>query len=326
MLDFNNIPKSSKYSQQIYTAPGQTDVRATWTKPRGVIMVHILSIACGGDGGNGIAGATAAAGGGGGGAAGCTSNCLFMADDLPDDLWVYTGKYVAVYRVTNDPGSTANENGNIITKAYAAKPVVSGISDAGNGTATAGGAAGINNGQSGFVYANVSKGTSFANIGQNRNFHGLGALPGIIGGFNAVGPATTQFTGLTAALGSLLTGGTGGGGLGGVTSTGNAGGSLSIFDVNNFSTGITVIPGGAGGGTTTSNGNDGLPGFRPIKNVPYWIGGTGGASGGGAGGNGGNGGAGGYGCGGGGGGGCLTGSTPGVGGRGGDGIIFITSW
>ena len=323
MLDFNNIPKSSKYNQQIYTAPGQTDVRGTWSKPRGVIMVHILCIGCGGNGGNGfvsLSNLNQVAGGGGGGAAGCTANCLFMADDLPDELMVYSG-VPAVYRVTKDPG--ANSFGNLIIQATGALPVVSGVTIAGNGTAAAGGAGGLNGPTS---IANASKGTSFANIGQARNFLGTAALPGIIGGFNAPGTNTTTFTGLTLALGSLVTGGTGGGGHGALGSTGNAGGSLSIFNVNDFSTGTTVIPGGAGGGLADSNGNNGLTGFQPIKNVPYWIGGTGGASGGGASGNGGNGGDGGYGCGGGGGGGCRTGFTAGVGGKGGNGIIIITSW
>ena len=43
MLDFNNIPKSSKYSQEIYTVRHDTTASSatgyTWIKPRGVTFV-----------------------------------------------------------------------------------------------------------------------------------------------------------------------------------------------------------------------------------------------------------------------------------------------
>jgi len=102
------------------------------------------------------------------------------------------------------------------------------------------------------------------------------------------------------------------GGSTGAVVTGNPGSQVATYY------GYPVLTGGASG-TTGVNGKDGYFLTQPIM---FGVGGSGG--GGGTTGAGGNGGAGGIGCGGGGGGICTTGTS--LGGKGGDGAVFIWSW
>lgn len=326
MIYSDHIPNNNTYVQQIYTADGGGLFLIRWQKPKNAVMVHFFCQAAGLQGGNGVAGLAGLAGGGGGGAPGGLAHALFMANFLPDVLNIsisstnidiqepavsqnssYFGRWFSTY-IGLDTHGIISAGHNFSTAA-------------GNGTTAAGGVAGgVTNLQnyttSRPCFPSLSTALNFLTCTPN---YGPG---GVAGGFDSVGASDTKLVTISNNGGALVTCGTGGGGL---PATGNGwdGGALSILDLNNFTTGITIIPGGVG---TAGDGGNGLPGFQPIKNVPYWTGGTGGASGAALGGNGGNGGDGAYGCGGGGGGGCLTGSTPGVGGKGGNPILIITSW
>jgi hypothetical protein len=143
---------------------------------------------------------------------------------------------------------------------------------------------------------------------------------GIIGNTTGAGAALTLPT-----TGLLITGGTGGAGVGNAASTGAAGGAFTVAGA------FPTHTGGTAAGSQTLPAGNGSNGFdRVINGLSYSYGGTGGGSTGGAatgaGLKAGNGGAGGIGCGGGGGGGGFTGSTQGLGGRGGPSQIIITAW
>jgi hypothetical protein len=105
---------------------------------------------------------------------------------------------------------------------------------------------------------------------------------------------------------------------------GSNGGPLNTAGV------FPALNGGFGSGSATTPAASGASGFRPIANLMYFYGGTGGASTHGSATGGGlvqsNGGDGAYGCGGGGSGAALTGSTPGVVGKGGPAFCIITCW
>ena len=334
MIYSEHIPKNTNYEQQIFYGQAMdfftVPLTSTWKKPKNAVMVHIF-MQCGGtNGGNGIAGAAGAAGGGGGGAPGPFGHCLFMADFLPDSLIVNVKNedllalQIPHLAQTSSGGGAhySTYNGRdftgIITIGHNRD---AGYTNGSNGTTSAGGAGGPINSVTSYVNSRPCFWSTTSFLAW-MNATPTSSPTGVAGGFNSVGASDAKIVTISNNGGSLTTCGTGGGGL---PTTGNGfnGGALSILDLNNFTTGITIIPGGIG---TASDGGNGISGYRPIKNVPYWTGGTGGASGAAGGGNGGNGGNGGYGCGGGGGGGCLTGSIPGVGGKGGDGIIIITSW
>jgi hypothetical protein len=90
MLDFTHIP-NNKNNVQVFTNPGTWE---TWIKPRGAKVVNILCVGAGGGGGSGNAGGDGnndARWGGGGGASGGITRATFIASALPDILYVQTG-------------------------------------------------------------------------------------------------------------------------------------------------------------------------------------------------------------------------------------------
>ena len=150
---------------------------------------------------------------------------------------------------------------------------------------------------------------------------GIAGQAGTAGGTNGGNGANVTLP----TTGLMVTAGTGGGACGaGTNSPGGISGAIT--GVTGLLTGVAATTFGAGTGAPGPSGSGGI---RPVPSLNYFYGGTGG---GGAGQGptptsafgGGVGGAGAYGCGGGGGG--FTGSTTGVGGRGGDGIVIATAW
>ena len=328
MLDFNNIPKSSKYSQQIYTTISSTTAASTagytWIKPRGVTFIHILCVGGGGGGGGGLIGAVSLAGGGGGGASGGTSAVLVPAYWIPDKLHIRLGIGGAGGQTT---AGTAGSSTRVKFNPYGLNDatVAADIMDVIN-HATLGNAGGIGTTSAGGATGVSTNGTTTSGYGWT-NMVGISAntSSGTAGGFSTTAVADYDWMQLNQSGSnrtSIALGGTGGGGLPATATIGNNGGNFISTGVD-FSLGLPL--GGVGTGTATAggNGNDG------IRLYPYniYTGGTGGASGGGSGGGGGNGGNGIMGSGGGGAGACLTGATPrGTGGRGGDGFCIITAW
>ena len=334
MLDFNNIPKSSKYSQEIYTVRHDTAATSatgyTWIKPRGVTFIHILCVGGGGGGGAGFQGAASAAGGGGGGCGGATSFILTPAYWIPDKLHIRLGiggQGGQTIAGTAGTSTRVKFNPYGLNDSSAAADIMDVISHAtlgglgGIGTASAGGAsAASTNGTLGSGYS----WTNMVGISANTS-------SGTSGGFSVKGIDYDWMTTNQNAANrtSIALGGTGGGGLPAINTTGTNGGSF-------ISTGVDFVLGLPLGGVGTSASTAGGNGTDGIRLYPYnfYTGGTGGASGGGGttatptvGGGGGNGGNGFMGSGGGGAGACLTGATPrGRGGNGGDGFCIITAW
>lgn len=274
----------------------------TWRKPRGVTHVVIVAHAAGGGGGSGAVGAASSAGGGGGGGSGGLAILNVPAILLPDVLYVSAGagrigtgfnSYVCFSPSTDDGSRLLLANGGTVGGA------------ASGGTAGTGGGAGS---------ATI---TALGRLGVHIRENG--AAGG--NGSNAAGPGNSNFSNSW----TLATPGLGGAGLGANNSTGSIGGGFSANGI------FPAFAGGAAAGTTTGNGKPGNNGQRFVADVWFSHGGTGGgsggvAAGGGSGGAGGIGGNGAPGAGGGGGGGGFTGSTVAVGGRGGDGYVYIIAY
>ena len=89
MLDIYGFAKPGAADQQIFYGTGQT--WQTWTKPRGVSMIHILAIGAGGGGGSGGATINLARGGGAGGASAGIVNIMGPVWLLPDNLFIQPG-------------------------------------------------------------------------------------------------------------------------------------------------------------------------------------------------------------------------------------------
>lgn len=278
---------------------------SAWTKRPGSTMVSILCLGGGGGGGNGVVGAVSTAAGGGGGGSGGLAYGEFPSYMLPDVLFVSVGF-----------GGAANGGGQITRVCLG--PSGAAANDhllIANGGGAGGNASGATGGTAGSAAS--------ATIVGSQPLIGFGVYTLLAGQAGIAGGGTGAGANLTLPVtGIRVTGGTGGGGLGAAGSTGAAGGSFVVAG---------SFPAHAGGvppGTTTGGGNPGSNGFSALGQYGYFYGGTGGSSTGGAAssGGGGQGGAGGFGCGGGGGGGALTGRTQGLGGKGGDGLVIITSW
>lgn len=315
MLDFGFFPTGSSVDRQVFNANSVTagTVWSVWNKPRGAGMVHIFVLSGGGGGGAGFVGANAAAGGGGGGGSSAQTNVWMPAWLIPDVLYCSVGvggagattaaggngvlSYVAI---APDTGLTAQ---NIIARGGAAAGQGGGV-----GTAAVGGPTGT----AGTITTIATMPLALAGA-----WFTIAGQVGIIGGFGAAGGNQALPT-----TGVRTVGGAGGGAVGNAGTT-YAGGNITA--VGNS----PVFPGGAGSTGANVSGVAGSHGRDLTKDNPYFIGGAGGGGGYGTGAgtsNGGAGGDGGIGCGGGGGGGALTAKVGGTGGRGGDGIVIITSW
>lgn len=314
MLDFGNFPSATKADVQTFGA-NSTAVNvgwATWTKPRGISMVHIVGIGAAGGGGDAVAGAASTAAGGGGGGSGGLTVVMMPAILLPDTLFLSVAKgnpnntstsAAASYstRVAVYPDATANNCVLIV-----------------NGGASGGKSNGATAGPVGTAAAIATNATM--PIGWTFSTLALAGQVGIIGGTTGNANALTLPT-----TGLLVTGGTGGGGVGAAGAAGGNGGAITAAGVMGGATG------GAGGAAGGANpGGTGWSGTCPFKTLGYWLGGTGGGasglSGTPTGSTGGNGGRGATGSGGGGGGGAFTGQQFGLGGYGGDSLVIITSW
>lgn len=252
-----------------------------WSKPRSCTLVDILLVGAGGGGGGGANSSTAGAGGGGSGG---VSHYLFVASDLPDQLYIWPGR--------PGPGGAAGADGTVGGFSYVLTfpNLVTGnflcAAQAGGG--------GLSVGTAGAAGAASSATT--APLGQIALFQRFyGGQDGGTG--SSVKPSTVTPTGLTC------------GGGGGSGSTASDGGDIDAIGP------LPKLPGGV-----YSGGN----GSSLIQQLPIngmFFGGAGGASGDPAGVVGGAGGNGGYGCGGGGGGASSAGG--GAGGMGGPGLVIM---
>jgi hypothetical protein len=306
MLDISHIPTQYPNADvQVFVGNnvGTTSNWQTWIKPRGKSMGHLLIVGAGGNGGNGVIGANSLAGGGGGGGSGGQTSLRFPLHAIPDRLYIslMPTQAATASKVAIDPTDTVN---NCFALANYG-------GNGGNGTAVpAGGTAG-----SGATVAAASA----MPLGYGWLQLAIVGQAGIVGG-----AAVSSGSLALPTTGLLVTGGGGGGGLPAAATFGTNGGSI---------TGAGVFPSvstAGGGGSATVPGLSGSAGFKPIPNLLYFYGGTGGGSTHGSATGAGlvqaSGGDGAYGCGGGGSGAALTGSTAGVGGKGGPAICIITCW
>lgn len=303
MLDLGNFPSYTPQDQQIFVGNMRVvgPCVASWTKPRGVTMVHILCIGQGGGGAIGVTGATAAGGVGGG--SGGQSSLIINAAFLPQTLFILAG---------------AGGTGTAIQSLVAVKPNGATAASIPLATDTVLGAIGA---------AGLSAIAGAANSAPNCVLSGLGVatfLAGVNGG--AAGAVTPTAGGSPAAVttGLIVQGGGGGGGMS-AAATANGG-----APVTSFPSWLLTTPLGAGGssGVDGGKGGDGMAQFFNQAAPLCFNGGGGGGSGfpTATTSNGGNGGNGAYGCGGGGGGGAVTGKTAGLAGKGGAGLVIITCW
>lgn len=287
---------------------GNSDCAYVWQKPRGKTMAQIMLWGRGGSGGNGVVGANNTAAGGGGG--GSASQTILMVPlwALPEQLFINLGT-AAAFNVTITFSQIVN-----IGVAPAARDVLAWADSGragGNGSGAVGGTGGA---------AGGAAGSTQMPLGWPWRVSVLAGQAGVAGGTTGAGSSVGLPT-----TGLLVTSGNGGGGLPAAGAVGSNGGGLTgavgAFPAHN---------GGAGAATATTPGGDGVSGYQPLTNVFFLYSGSGGGSthgsATGAGLVGGNGGVGMPGCGGGGGGGALTGSTQGLGGRGGPAMCIITCW
>ena len=309
MIDYTNIPSIS--SHQTFFALGSTTWQ-TWQKPRNCKYVYITAIGGGGGGGS-SPNISGNAGGGGGGGSSSITNILLPASCIPDTLYILVGLGGA-----GGTGGGAGGTGGVSFVAISPSTTAinvfirSGNPGALGGDGGTGSAGGL--GGNGGTAINQSV-ALLSSLGVWTSRDGD---PGANGGFTVAGLNKT-------ALSSFpLCGGAGGAGK---TSTLNrAGGSILAGGV------LGRVGGGSGGGGAASVGSKGLITITPNQLVysftefPFATsGGGGGGSNVTVSGGGGNGGAGEIGSGG-GGSGAIDGGTGRVGGRGGDGIVFITAF
>lgn len=229
MLDIFNIPSQAD-NIRIFYAAGSTAWQ-TWTKPRNCKFIWMMCI--GGAAGGSLGGI---ANGGSGGGSGAITRAIFVANVLPDMLFIQPG-----------PGGGSNLVGSrswvtIVANSTAAMNTV-----CVSGT-TAAGTAVITDGESAAT-------TTVAGLLSLGNFTSMGGNQG-------VNPGAGLFTPLIS-LSTVLSGG-----VGGSTSTTTAGASILSADLTTFST--PLISGGVG--TTGGNGGSGIFSFKPL----YGLGGAGG--------------------------------------------------
>jgi hypothetical protein len=328
MLDLNNLLTNQKADIQIFPGRAQPGVPTwqKWIKPRGVSFVHMFLMGAGGGGGAGFRNTVAGgAAGGGGGGSGAFSSILFLADNIPDQLFLSIAAGGPGGAVPLQ-GQTANDSYITIfpqTLANYTLMFARGGGAGGTPTATTGGAGGVAGSVCTVAEAPLSK-LGMMPVGSNVGFAGDAGQSGA---------ASNNLEKTFPTTGALTLGGCGGGGLG---TTGNLGGMGGWYRIDTPYPNIAplVTTGAAGGsGTGTGAATYGAPGSNGIQlmpNVPLFTGGFGGGGGGGSGDAGGNGGGrggrGGFGCGGGGGGGNASGRTQGFGGDGGPGLAIIVSY
>jgi hypothetical protein len=303
-LDVFGFPDNTDRQQYFnYTGEWQT-----WSKPRGIMMVSMLSIGSGGGGAGGYsAGGATQAGGGGGGQSGGVANLIIPAAFLPDLLYIWA----AQGGVGGAGGAAGNAPpGNPFGSTVAFSPVLNAFaSNFLTSNATVGAAAGAGTASAGGAAAGAGTITT-ANSMTLFEFGTFSAVSPLAG--NAGAALNTSIINETSLY---LTVSGGGGGAGTSGSINYAGGGYYLYSGSPV-TGI--LAGNVGGGA--AGGGNGNPGFA-IRQPMFFTPGTGGGSNfsgtGGAGGNGA------IGCGGGGGGGGVVG---GAGGNGGNGLVIVTCW
>ena len=306
MLDVFGLPDIGD-RQQSFSHIGGTSAaprQQTWHKPRGIGMVHIMSIDPGSGGGGGFSGATSTQrGGGGSGTSGVVVSLLIPALFIPDLVYIFVAPGTAggaAAQAAGNPGSNSVfAYAGVTAAAYAAilTPQSGGPGGGGAGTATTGGTA------DGAESAGPAANGSFLSTGIGM-FSSAGTSGGNAGSASGAGNACNP-----SKMISCVMPGAGGAGCtsGNVDSAGGAiVGNASMPWV------LAGIPGGLAGG---GRGQDGFM----LRSPMLFLGGTGGGSN--SSGTGGAGGNGAIGCGGGGGGGGVTG---GKGGDGGNGLVIIT--
>jgi hypothetical protein len=297
MIDYFNLANNDK-NFQIFYGIG-SGVWQTWQKPRGCTMIQIFTIGGGAGGSSGQTASTGTRLGGGGGGGSAIVSGSFLANLLPDTLFILVGM--------GGLGQTISSNGTSGQLSYvSSQPTTAStanlvlINGAIPPTCTNGQTLGVG----GTVFSQTSALLSY-----------LGMITAVAGP-NAAQGGTNSGPGDSVALATnIVTGGAGGGSVRALGNQPFAGGGLQ---------GSGFVPTIAG----SQNGEDGismpyynLPSNQTMTNAMVFVGGLGGGSSHIS--NGGKGGNGSYGCGGGGGGGSILGGS---GGNGGDGLVIITCW
>ena len=325
MSDFFHINDGS-FNKRIFYANGPMYVSAattstafqTWQKPIGAKFVHFFVLGAGAGGGISSNGSTGGKGGGGGGSAGHVTG-LFLANLLPDILYINVG-VGGIGGLPSSTGSALDGSGGDGALSYVMIYPDTSFT-ATNVLLQSGSAAAIGGRTGGSVSTNGQAGTVWTPTG--NIFNKLGLISAYAG--QAGGAGVTGAQGLNVLISGITTGGAGGSG----TNTGLPINGGSIIGYGK----IPTISGGTTASTLTINGSGNYMSSRPntvgmTYGQMFFSGGAGGASIV-SGGDGGRGGDGAFGCGGGGGGGFVTGVgfvNNGKGGRGGDGLVIITCW
>jgi hypothetical protein len=319
MLDFNHILNNPNIDVQTFIGQAQTTAGAatgewkTWRKPRGAKFVYMIAV--GGGASGGVALNTAAtSGGGAGGGSGAQSTLMIPAMFLPDVLYIQAGLggvqpatlVSAATNVAGIPTYVAIEPWNTAAAQSTLLFANGGQIGIAAATSTTGGTATV-----------AASSASIANMplagrGAYQFFAGQAGSAG--GSSTTAGIAQTYPT-----TGLMVQGGAGGGGS---STSGQAGGAITLAG---FGDNFPAITGGTAAVTSTPAGSG--SGGTMLKMFQY----TGGSGGGGstttAGGLAGAGGNGAPGCGGGGAGGSnTTVTTLGRPGDGGPGFVYIYSW
>jgi hypothetical protein len=318
MIDIFNLPDTNN-NVKVFYSTGSNNWQI-WQKPRNCKFVNMFLIGGGGGGAGGDTGTGSAYGGGGGGSSSITSG-IFLANVLPDTLYIQVG--IGGNGGVGQIGASPPSDGFSGTLSYVSvfpSATTSSLITNTNPIVLASGNVAAGGGFTTSTYAGGSAGTSFSQTSPSFNVFSYLGVISVIGGQAGGAGGTPSITAPNITITSLTSGGAGGGG-GLSTASISKGGNI---------TGVGNIPTISGGTTLGEDGNHGytnLPLFLSGNKLPLFF--TGGAGGGssnititGTGGNGS------FGCGGGGGGGGTGGNpvTHGVGGRGGDGLVIITCW
>jgi hypothetical protein len=290
MLDVFNIPGQQDNIKLFYAS--DTNTWQTWQKPRGCKFIWTMCIGAGsgGFGGAGAGGAANAPGGPGG----AITKALFLANVLPDTLYIQpgtgsTGGAGAVANINNIPNVPGRSFISIVPSSATVMNIVctSGLANASGGTPES---------------AATVAAAGLLSLGNFTSIAGASAA--------AAGSSLTPLTTTITCAGAN-----------GSPAGQSLGASISSVNLGLFST--PTIFGGGGSSTTDPNtiGKSGVWSWKPIM---YGLGASGGGGvTSGTAGNGGN--ADSYGCGGGGGGNSGAG-TGGNGGKGGDGLVIIATF
>ena len=308
MNGFGHLPSKSDQNTFVFYANTATSTSGSfqaWSVPEHAAFLHFTVIGGAGGGAGGIGGTPLASGrtGGGGGAPGGMVSVSIPAILLPKTLYLQVGYGGAPGTGSNSQAvnGQSGESGTISYVCLYPETNPGSILIQSSNTAPGGGTV-------------PSTGTAIT-IADAINLKWLGIVGNTVaqtaGGASAVGG------GASVTYAGLLTGGAGGGAKPSSNNNGNAGGSITMTNINSYVT--TAINGGAGG-TNPAAGVNGTRGYFSWK--PFIATGGSGGGGGSVSANGGNGGDGAYGCGGGGGG--AAGAIGGTGGKGGDGLIMVS--